>query len=154
MKGSRTWLAFTGMLLVGVAPVMAALGPFYAGVWGWRTAVPHTIFAGLMALLLIEVLLLRLDKIPFTCTYLPGKANLRVMIIPYLFAFTTYSYSMTALELRLMRNPASFATFICAAFLLLVAAVARRNRRLRQRGSFVYEINPLPAAEPLRLTQQ
>ncbi len=152
-KAKQPYLAgvHRAMALLGVMPVMSAVAPFFVFAWGWRSAALHLIFAALLSFLLIEVLLLRLDKIPFTCTYLPGKANLRVLIIPYLFAFTTYSYTMTALELRLMRNSVWFATFICAAFVILVAAIARRNRNLSRCESFVYEMTPLRVAEPLNL---
>lgn len=152
-KDKQPYLAgvHRAMLLLGILSVVAAVTPFYVLAWGWRAAGAHMVFAGLLSLLLIEILLLGLDKIPFTCTYLPGKANLRLLIIPYLFAFTTYAYTMTALELRLMRNPVLFAAFICAAFVILSAAIARRNRKLSRRKSFVYEAVPLRVAEPLNL---
>jgi hypothetical protein len=141
------------MLVIGVAPILAVAAPLCVGAWGWRMAGLHMIFVLLMSLLLIEVLLFRLDKIPFTCTYLPGKANLRVMFLPYILAFTTYAYTMTSLELRLMRQPAQFAIFAVAAALVLAATVSYRHRRLRGRRSFVYDLTPLPVAEPLMLSR-
>ncbi len=142
------------MLFLGAIPVMVAVAPFCVLAWGWRAAGLHMIYATLLVLLLLECLIFRLDKIPFTCTYLPGKANLRLLILPYIIAFTTYAYTMTRLELHLVRNPARFATFACAAFLLLVAAVVRRHRRLRGTMRLVYEVRPLRTAEPLNLGSQ
>jgi hypothetical protein len=141
------------MVAFGVLPILATVAPFCIWAWGWRTACLHVSFVFVLMLLLMEVLLIRLDKIPFTCTYLPGKANLKLMFLPYIFAFTTYAYTMTSLELRLLRRPALMAGFIAAGSFLLAASVLRRRRKLRERSSFVYEMSPLPVAEPLSLSR-
>ena len=141
------------MFVLGVLPILAIVGPFSFWAWGWRTAGLHVAFVLVMSLILIEILLYRLDKIPFTCTYLPGKANLKLMFLPYIFAFTTYSYTMTTLELRLLKRPALLVTFVVAALLVLAASVLRRHRKLKGGKSFVYDMSPLQVAEPLSLSR-
>jgi hypothetical protein len=140
------------MFLLGVLPVLAIVTPFCVRAWGWRTTGLHMVFVVILALLLMEVLTCRLNKIPFTCTYLPGKANLKLMFIPYSIAFTTYAYTMTGLERRLLQKPGQFATFVLMASLVLAALAAYRSRKLRRLGSFVYDVAPLQAAEPLNLS--
>jgi hypothetical protein len=139
------------MLLLGVTPILMVTAPLSIWSWGWHRAGIHLIFDLLVSLLLMEVLLFRLDKIPFTCTYLPGRANLKVMLLPYVIAFTTYAYTMTSLELRLMRRPTLFVAFVIAAVLALVA-VSNRRHRLRRCRSFIYDVSPLKVAEPLTLS--
>jgi len=140
------------MFLLGVMPILFVVAPLCIGAWGWRTAGLHMIFVVILAFLLREALIFRLNKIPFTCTYLPGKANLKLMFFPYLFAFTTYAYTMTTLERWLMQKPILFTAFAFTAFLVLAASIACRNRKLSRRGSFVYDVSPLQVAEPLNLS--
>ncbi len=141
------------MIFLGVLPVLAAAGAFSTWAWGPRAACMHMFFVSIVSALLAEALLFRLDKIPFTCTYLPGKANLKLMLLPYIFAFTTYAYSLSTLERRLIPRPDLFVAFICALTLALAVLVSYRLRRLRGQRSFVYDMSPLPVAEPLRLSQ-
>lgn len=139
------------MFVVGILPVLSVLAPFYVGAWGWRAAFPHTVLVLILALVLREILIFRLDKIPFTCTYLPGSSNLKVMFFPYLFCFTTYAYTIAAIESRLLLRPLAIGAFILGASLVLGATVAIRNRKISRLGRFVYDMRPLPAAEPLTL---
>jgi hypothetical protein len=105
----------------------------------------------MMSLLLMEALLFRLDKIPFTCTYLPGAANLKLMLIPYMLAFTIYAYTLTTVERGLLKAPALFSAFIVVGALVLLVAAWHRRRRLWRRRCFVYDVTPVQVAEPLSL---
>jgi len=69
-------------LAVALAPSFLLLTPFYAGLCGWRIAGIHAAFSTILTLLLIELLTIHHDKIPFTCTYRPGSANLKVLRRP------------------------------------------------------------------------
>lgn len=140
------------MFLLGVMPILLVVIPFCIGAWGWRTAGLHMIFVLILVFLLREALIFRLNKIPFTCAYLPGKANLKLMFFPYLLAFTTYAYTMTTLERWLMQKPIIFSAFAFAALFLLAASIAGRKRKLSRLGSFIYDVSPLQAAEPLKLS--
>jgi hypothetical protein len=139
------------MLWLGVLPILGVTAPFCVGAWGWRASVMHSLFVLMMSLLLIEALLFRLDKIPFTCTYLPGRANLKLMMIPYMLAFTIYAYTMTTLERRLMGRPVLFVGFILVTGLTLLISASHRRGKLRTRRRFVYEVTPVQAAEPISL---
>ena len=65
------------MLALAICPVLLGLLPAHALLWGWRVAGAHLVFGLVLSALLVELLLLNFDKIPFTCTYLPGKANVK-----------------------------------------------------------------------------
>jgi hypothetical protein len=43
--------------------------------WPWQQAVGHLVALGLLGLILVEVCLFGAQKIPFTCSYLPGKSR-------------------------------------------------------------------------------
>ena len=62
-------------------------------------AIVHAAAVALLGLLLVELLLIRLDKLPFTCSYYPGASKTRTLWPFYLIAFINYCYTSTALEL-------------------------------------------------------
>jgi hypothetical protein len=82
---------------------------------------------------------IRLDKIPFTCTNTPGRANLKVWWPAYLLGFTNYAYSMTALEQQLFRKPLVFILFFAVAIVLLRLTSFYRNRRVARLSGLRYE---------------
>ncbi len=71
--------------------------------WGVRIGTLHTLVCFVTGVLLAEALSLGLDKIPFTCTYVPGKAKFVHLWPVYFFAFTTFTYTLAALEIQLLR---------------------------------------------------
>jgi F0F1-type ATP synthase membrane subunit c/vacuolar-type H+-ATPase subunit K len=62
--------AFVGL---GLGPVLFVLGLVFAVLWPI-----HVVVLGLWAWILVEFALAGFAKIPFACSYLPGKANLHV----------------------------------------------------------------------------
>ena len=71
---------------------------------------------------------MRLCKVPFTCTYLPGRSQVKTMWPIYVTAFTTFTYSMAGLELQMLRWPRVFIAFIVLA--TAGALITRRVRRI------------------------
>ena len=140
------------MFLIGVLPLLAILFPVYLGLWGWQISCLHMAYCATLSLLLIEVLVFRLDKMPFTCPYTPGKANLKLWWWAYLFGFTNYAYSMAELESRLLQQPRLFILFFAACLTLLLTATAYRNRLISRLSAFRYEAEAAPAPEPLILS--
>ncbi|MFB3827636.1 MAG: hypothetical protein ACE15B_12765 [Bryobacteraceae bacterium] len=106
LEGARKFL-----LLCGAGPVLLLTLPPCWVLWGWRTGLVHTVFCATMAALLAELLLLKFAKIPFTCAYAPGKSNMTGTWVGYCVAFSTYAYTMTAIEASLLKHPEAFAVF-------------------------------------------
>ncbi|HSB16810.1 MAG TPA: hypothetical protein VLE22_20330 [Bryobacteraceae bacterium] len=65
------------MLALAVCLVLLALLPAHALLWGWQFAGAHLAYGLVLSVLLIELLLWNFEKIPITCSYLPGKANVK-----------------------------------------------------------------------------
>ena len=107
--------ACSALLAWGVAPFVA-FGGLSAGVlWGFGVARLHVLVTSLLGWLLAELLVLRLCKVPFTCTYLPGRSEVKTMWPIYFTAFTTFSFSMAGLELQMLRRPRVLIAFIVVA---------------------------------------
>jgi len=49
--------------------------------WPWRAAAGHLAILALFGLTLAELCLHNFDKIPFTCSYLPGKSQIHMAIL-------------------------------------------------------------------------
>ena len=87
----------------------------------------HVLVTSLLGWLLAELLVLRLCKVPFTCTYLPGRSEVKTMWPIYFTAFTTFSFSMAGLELQMLRRP-----LVLIAFIVIVTGGAIATRVLRR----------------------
>jgi hypothetical protein len=146
---------FTGvrkvMWLTVLCPLFGAALPVYAWLWGWKTAALHLSFSLTLSLLLTELLLLRFFKVPFTCSYLPAKANLKSLWAVYLVAFGTYSYTMSELEFWLLQLPLRMLVFYGLSLPLICAVIFFRKDREQKSDHFIYEENPEPAVLTLDL---
>ncbi len=139
------------MWIFGVAPLSAALFPFYAALWGVEASLLHLIFVLTLAGILAEVLLLRFQKVPFTCSYLPGKANLKLYWFPYVASFLLYAYGMASIERRLLEQPVRFVFFYAAAFAGLCCLKLRQRKLPPSERVVIFEEQAEPAVRSLNL---
>lgn len=119
--------AAAALIVAGVVPtVMLA---FVSGWWLWdlEVGLKHALFCAVLGTLLAQLLTRSIDKIPFTCTYMPGNGNFGKLWPAYLTAFSLYTYSMSALEASLLETPAAY--WWVTAVLALLAAAAGWSRR-------------------------
>jgi hypothetical protein len=141
------------LIWFGVVPLFCALAPFYFVLWPPGVAIAHLLFSVAISILLAEALVLDFWKIPFTCSYPPGKANVTVLWIFYWAAFTTYAYSMASIEAWMVLRPRRLVLFYLAA-----AAVWWGFERYRRRGDAVgftlmFEDAPDPIVRTLGLSE-
>jgi hypothetical protein len=131
--GSSDYAAGVRRAAVGrvVLPLVGLLAVPYALVLG---PLPAAALLGLslaVALVTSEWVFLGFSKVPFTCTYQPGKANLRVTWPKYAAIFVIYCGLLPSLAVRVV---ASLPAWIASVVLLLVAwrglARAREARAL------------------------
>ena len=111
IRAARKWI-----VLMGIVPLFALLTPIEICFRGWRLAFIHLSFALMLSLVLLNLLLMWFRKIPFTCSYFPGKTSMAVMFFALSGGFSTYSWSMADLEARWIDGPP------VAAFYLVIAA--------------------------------
>jgi len=146
LRAVRKWI-----LLMGVTPLFAVLAPIEIWFRGWPLALVHLTFALLLSMVLLNLLLVWFRKIPFTCSYFPGKTSMSVMFFLYLAGFATYSWSMADIEARLIRAPANLVLF----YLIVAAAIwglTRLERRERDIDDvLIYEDEPDPVVRSLEL---
>ena len=95
------------LLLLSAAPVWAVSAMFCIWRWPWQAAVGHLAILAAVALIFADLCLHKFDKIPFTCSYLPGKSQVHLAILGALallwFIVVSVIYERQALE-----DPARF----------------------------------------------
>jgi len=138
------------MIVLGVVPLFALLLPLHVLFWGWRAAALHMFFGLVISCLLVDVLLLNFEKFPFTCSYLPGKANLKVSWPLYLFGFTTYVSVFLTLEYWMFREPIRFA-WLAAVVVLVRLALFVYRWRVGDHVALVFDEQPEPLVRTLNL---
>ena len=153
--GSRRGAALPGGRQEGHAgdgrpPLFALLLPLHVLFWGWRTAALHMLFGAVVSWLLVEVLLVGFEKFPFTCSYLPGKANLKVSWPLYLFGFTTYVSAFLTLECWMLQRPVRF-LWLGAVIVLVEVALAIYRWRVGRDVALVFDEQPEPLVRTLNL---
>jgi len=116
LKACRRWVA-----LCAIVPLFALLMPMEFALWRWHAALFHLSFGLIASCLLIELLFFHFHKIPFACSYFPGKMNAAALAGLYLYGLTTYSFTMTDLELWILQRPARIVLFYMLSGALLLA---------------------------------
>lgn len=128
------------MAITGIVPVCVAAVPMYVFLWGWRLGVSHVLLSLLLALTVLQMLTTGFYKIPFTCTFMPGKANLKVMFIIYAVVFLILAFAIVQLELWALSDTArTLKAAVFAAAVLLWAIWRRRREESGITAQLVYE---------------
>jgi hypothetical protein len=113
------------VLVSGLAAVLLVLLPVEITVWGGRRGWFYTAVQFAAGALLVELMFWTFDRVPFTCSYFPGRTNLSILFVLYLYGFTNYSFHMAELELAIEHRLLYAALFFAAAAVLLTLSWRR-----------------------------
>jgi hypothetical protein len=95
------------VIVRGLLPVLTLLLPLEVAGWGFATGLLHMGVQAAAGALLTELLFWSFDKVPFTCSYFPGRVNMALLAGLYLYGFSAYSFKMADLETLLDRTPSA-----------------------------------------------
>ena len=116
------------VFVFGVLPAVLFFLPAEVFYRGARTGLFHAVFQLLSGAVLIEMLFWNFDRVPFTCSYYPGKRNLALLGVAYLYGFTSYAFRMADLEAWLDGSAERAVAFVACSITLL-ALLWQRNAR-------------------------
>jgi hypothetical protein len=148
VRATRKWVT-----LYAVLPLFALLFGIELASAPWTSAVFQFAFGVTASTLLMEVLFLGFRKVPFTCSHFPGKVNLVLLSVLYVFGFTTYSSYLASLEAWLAATPVAAVLFFALSIGSLAALGRTRDRLLGERPALDYEDDGNPAVCRLGLTE-
>jgi hypothetical protein len=137
------------VLAMGVAPLFLSVAAVFTFLWGWGAATVHVLFGASLSWMLMEALFWNFAKVPFTCTYQPGKINLPVALLLYLGAFSVYAYTMASVEYWLLEEPWRMAAYLMSAATVLVGWFICRERYLVRGLRLLFEDQPDPEVRTL-----
>ena len=96
----------------------------------------HLLVLALFGSVLVELCLLGFYKVPFTCSYLPGKLNVHVVFWGMLVVYMTVVVSIAEFENHALRNPPEFSVLVI--LLGIVGAVLWAFNRHRAKSAVLY----------------
>ncbi len=138
-----------GIWIFAILPLHGWLFLFYGFIWDWPTAGLHCLYSMAFAGWLTEALFFQHQRIPFGCSYLPGKGKVHYFWALYMFAFLAYIFLPARLEPYFLARPVLF-IILGLLFLLVVSIVWVYHKRIFYPGhELVFEDNPEPSLAEL-----
>jgi hypothetical protein len=129
VRGVPDYLKATrrSLFTLALVPVWTIWAGVLLWLWPWRQAAGHLVVLGLLGTILVEACLYGFHKIPFTCSYLPGKANVYYLFFAYTMLSVTFLDRAGVLERNALQN---FAQYTVLLTVLGISAILARWRTL------------------------
>lgn len=108
------------LLAIAAAPIWLITAALCLWLWPWQQAVGHLVLLGLIGTLLAEICLLNFRKIPFTCSYLPGKSQIHLIVLGSL-GLMYFVLLSVKFELQMLQQARSTAAFVVPFALAAIA---------------------------------
>jgi CubicO group peptidase (beta-lactamase class C family) len=117
------------LVLLSVAPAWALSAAVLFSLWPWRVAAAHLAALGFFGIVLAEFSFNGTQKIPFACSYLPGKSNIHVTFwLSMLLVF--FGVVETAVnERKALESAAATAAVLGGLGIAAVFCILRNNRQ-------------------------
>ncbi len=136
-------------LLLAVAPVWVASAVLFFSIWPLRQAVGHLAVLGLLGSTLVDLCLYRFQKIPFTCSYLPGKGQIQFAFWACVMLLIPLTNKGAQLEQLALHSPIRYAVAIVV--LGSAAVLARWRTAASARSAEGLQFEETPPVEVLAL---
>ncbi len=113
--------------------------------WGWTTALLHSAILIVCTILLVETVLIRFRKIPFTCSYPPFQSHSGLIFVAYLFGFFLFTDYLPQMEHWSILSPWQAIWFVPLLAAALFALRQYRKQMLDMDKHLIFE-EPSPSA--------
>jgi hypothetical protein len=138
LRSSEQYIAATrrSLLLFAVLPVWLVSAAFALLYRPLPQVAAHLVILALLGFILADLNLLGFYKVPFTCSYLPGKSNIQFSFWIFIIAFVPLTVLGAIRELEILSHP-----FQCTSIVVALAAIAaglRAFNRNRSRSAVLY----------------
>ncbi len=134
-----------GIFIFVLCPLFIFLFLFYSFLWEWQLALFHCLYGLVISFLFMEILFFNYRKIPFACSYLPGKAKLHLFWIIYLISFLIYTFLMSSIEYKILNSPLNLFIFYGIVILIIAVLKVSQNYFIYKKLEILYEEKPEPA---------
>jgi hypothetical protein len=140
---SRYMAATRGtLLLFSVLPMMIVATLLSLNYRPWPRVAAHLLFLALFGFVFVELAMVKFDKVPFTCSYLPGKANVQVIFWGAVFVWIILAVLAGLFEQSALQHLREYATMV--GVLLALGIGLGIFNRMRSRSALLYfeEVEP------------
>jgi hypothetical protein len=138
-------------IVSGVVPIWLGLCVLFFVLWPSRLAMAHLLVLGLLGMILVELCLYGFRKIPFTCSYLPGKGNLQYVFWACALFLLPLINTGARIEVRMLEHPLSYGAIIAVLGIALACAQWRTGTALRSVVRMQFDEVDLPEIFSLSL---
>jgi hypothetical protein len=128
--------AHRSLLLFAAAPIWFASALIAITYRPLDQVAEHLVILALLGLILADLNLLGFYKVPFTCSYLPGKSNIQFSFWVFIIVIVPLTLFGSIRELRALSRPTEYMWVVAA--LVLVAAGLRSINHLRSKSAVLY----------------
>jgi len=130
------------MLVLATIPVWLTAAGLTLCFRPWHQALEHLLVLALAASIMTDAALIGISKIPFACSYLPGKSNVQYMFWAFAAGFTPLAMRFSRYEQSVLDDPMSYAALV--AILIVAAAELWLFNRRQARSAVLYyeEVEP------------
>jgi hypothetical protein len=145
-------------LLFGAAPVWIICAAISAHLTPWQAVAKHLAFLAVFGCGLVELGLIRFYKVPFTCSYLPGKANIQVIFWGFVFVFLILAFTVGNYELATFSDEGKYVQLMVLTGAAAAGMAAYNQIKARTAVLYFEELPPeiltrlglvyVPPAEP------
>jgi hypothetical protein len=123
-------------VLFAVLPVWLLSARLSLSYRPWSQVAEHLAILALFGWLFAEISLVGFYKVPFTCSYLPGKSNIQFAFWGFVFVLIIFAVSFAPLEMQALGNPFGYAGLFIV-FLAAACGLWAFNRD-RARSAVLY----------------
>jgi hypothetical protein len=127
-----SWIA------LAVAPVWLGIAAWLLAVSSWRPVVGHLALLLLLGMVLVELCLCGFYKVPFACSYLPGKGNIHFAFWASVLFFVRMLYEGAKYESRFLQSGAITALML-AGFAAVAVGLVWWNETSSRGAEMVFE---------------
>jgi hypothetical protein len=135
--------------------LLSALGaiclPAYSHLWGWRVGMIHTTLVTVWCVLLMEGLLSRFRKIPFTCSLPKFKSHVIVSVLLLVLGYFAFTSLTATVESWAFVDPLWFIPLALVTLGASIAVYRGRKTAVESDRRIVFEEQPVTVVEVLNL---
>jgi hypothetical protein len=124
-----------------ILPLFGAVLVFHLAIWDPGTALLHAAFGLAVSLLAVGTAFYHYRKVPFACSYVPGRLKLHFTALPSLLGLMFGLMALAAVEKGILRTPSNGLVFLAVAA-AAGAALRAGNRRFYRTHPLIFDEAP------------
>ena len=141
---SEKYIAATrrALILLAVSPVWLCGALISLSFRPLEQVVAHLIVLALVGFILTDLTLIGVSKIPFACSFLPGKSNIQFMFWGFVIIFFPFAMAFAGYEQRALHHPLQYAWMV--GILGMTSMALWAVNRYRAKSAVIYYEEQLP----------